>query len=92
MVLVARNEQDATIKKATAVIPDTLVLTRADFPVMNKKIKDCYPTAIVQAMFAACKKLRELLILSFFYYTGGHENEVGAKMWKDCPCLKRVAA
>ena len=31
IVIAARNEQDATIKRATAVIPNTLVLARADF-------------------------------------------------------------
>jgi len=61
VVLVARNEQDATVKKATAVIPNTLVLTRADFPKVNKKVKDYYPNEIVRAMFAACKNLRERL-------------------------------
>jgi hypothetical protein len=55
VVLVARDEQDSTIKRAMAVIPNTLVLTHADFPVVNKKIKDYYAAAVVQAMFAACK-------------------------------------
>lgn len=83
IVLVARNEQDATIKKATAVIPNTLVLTHTDFPVVNKKIKDYYPSSVVQAMFAACTSLRELLMLSLFYYTGCRENEVAHLYWTD---------
>lgn len=36
VVIVARNEQDATIAKATGVVPNTLVLTRADFPRLKK--------------------------------------------------------
>jgi hypothetical protein len=83
VVLVARNEQDATIKKATAIIPNTLVLTQADFPIVNKGIKDFYSAAQVKSLFAAAKNLRELLMLTLFYYTGGRENEVSHLFWSD---------
>lgn len=83
VVLVVRNEQDATIAKATAVIPNTLVLTRADFPKVNKKVKDYYPRSVVDAMFAACKNLRELVMLALFYYTGCREDEVAHLRWTD---------
>jgi hypothetical protein len=55
VVIVVRNEQEATIQKVTAVIPNTLVLARADFPKVNKKVKDYYPRSVVDAMVAACK-------------------------------------
>lgn len=83
VMIVVRNEQDATIAKATAVIPNTLVLTRADFPKVNKKVKDYYPKSVVDAMFAACKNLRELVMLALFYYTGCRENEVAHLRWTD---------
>ncbi len=83
VVIVVRNEQDATIAKATAVIPNTLVLTRADFPKVNKKVKDYYPKSLVDAMFAACKNLRELVMLALFYYTGCREDEVAHLRWTD---------
>jgi integrase len=83
VVLVARNEQDATIKKATAFIPNTLILTHADFPVVNKGIKDFYSAAQVKALFAAAKNLRERLMLSLFYYTGCREDEVAHLFWTD---------
>jgi len=83
VVLVARNEQDATIKKVTAIIPNTLILTQADFPVVNKGIKEFYSAAQVKALFAAAKNLRELLMLSLFYYTGCRENEVAHLFWTD---------
>jgi integrase len=83
VVIVVRNEQETTIAKATAVIPNTLVLTRADFPRVNKKIKDYYPRSVVDAMFAACKNLRELLMLALFYYTGCREDEVAHFRWND---------
>jgi integrase len=83
VVTVARNEQDATIKKATALIANTLVLTQADFPKVNKKIKDYYPATVVQAMFAACQNFREFLMLSLFYYTGCRENEIAHLHWTD---------
>ena len=83
VVIVVRNEQETTIAKATAVIPNTLVLTRADFPKVNKRIKDYYPRSVVDAMFAACKNLRELLMLALFYYTGCREDEVAHFRWND---------
>ena len=83
VVIVVRNEQDATIAKATAVIPNTMVLTRADFPKVNKKVKDYYPRSVVDAMFAASKNLRELVMLALFYYTGCREDEVAHLRWTD---------
>jgi len=83
VVIVVRNEQETTIAKATAVIPNTLVLTRADFPKVNKKIKDYYPRSVADVMFAACKNLRELLMLALFYYTGCREDEVAHFRWND---------
>jgi integrase len=83
VVNVVRNEQDATITKATAVIPNTLVLTRADFPKVNKKVKDYYPRPVVKAMFATAKNLRELVMLAFFFYTGCREDEVAHFRWND---------
>jgi integrase len=83
VVIVVRNEQDVTLAKATAVIPDTLFLIRADFPKVNRKVKDYYPHAVVKAMFAAAKNLRELVMLAFFYYTGCREDEVAHFRWND---------
>jgi integrase len=83
VVIVVRNEQEATIQKATTVIPNTLVLTRADFPKVNKKVKDYYPSPVVKAMFAAAKNLRELVMLALFYYTGCREDEVAHFRWND---------
>lgn len=83
VVIVVRNDQDATIAKATAVIANTLVLTRADFPKVNKKIKDYYPKSVVDAMFEACRNLRELVILALPYYTGCREDEVAHLRWTD---------
>jgi integrase len=76
-------EPTGTIAKATAVIPNTLVLTRADFPRVNKNVKDYYPRSVVDAMFAACKNLRELVMLALFYYTGCREDEVAHLRWTD---------
>jgi len=83
VVIVVRNEQDATIAKVTAIIPNTLVLTRADFPKVNKKVKDYYPHPVADAMFAAVKNLRELVMLALFYYTGCREDEVAHLRWTD---------
>jgi integrase len=83
VVIVVRNEQDATITKATAVIPNTLVLTRADFPKVNKKVKDYYPRPVVKSMFAAAKNLRELVMLALFFFTGCREDEVAHFRWND---------
>jgi integrase len=83
VVIVARNEQDVTIAKATAVVANTLVLTRSDFPKVNKKVKDYYPKSVVDAMFAACKNLRELVMLALFYYTGCREDEAAHVRWTD---------
>jgi len=83
IVIVSRNEQDANLAKVTAVIPNTLFLTRADFPKVNKKAKDYYPQSVVDTMFAACKNLRELLMLALFYYTGCREDEVAHFRWND---------
>jgi len=83
VVILARNEQDVTIAKATAVIPNTLILTRSDFPRANKKVKDYYPSPLVEVMFAAAKNLRELVMLGLFYYTGCREDEVAHFRWND---------
>jgi integrase len=83
VVIVVRNEQDVTLAKATAVIPNTLFLTRADFPKVNRKVKDYYPHPVVKAMFAAAKNLRELVMLALFYYTGCREDEVAHFRWND---------
>lgn len=66
-MIVARNEQEATLRKATAIIPNTLILAQADFPRVNRKVKDYYPKSVVDAMFAACKNLRELAMVALFY-------------------------
>jgi len=83
VVIEVRNEQDATIAEATAVIPNTLVVVRSDFPKVNKKVKDYYPRPVVKAMLAAAKNLRELVMLTLFYYTGCREDEVAHFRWND---------
>jgi integrase len=83
VVLIARNEQDATVKKATAVIPNTLILVSSDFPVVNRGIKDFYTQEQVKALFGACKNLRERLMLSLLYYSGCRENEIAHLFWSD---------
>jgi hypothetical protein len=85
VVLVARNEQDATVRKATAVIPNTLVLTRSDFPKINRGIKDFYSQAQVDALFAACKSLRERLMLSLFYFHGVPRGRGRSSLLDRCP-------
>lgn len=60
-----------------------MFLTRADFPKVNKKVKDYYPQSVVDVMFAACKNLRELVMLALFYYTGCREDEVAHFRWND---------
>jgi len=83
VVFVARGEQEATIMRATAVIPNTLILVASDFPVVNKNIPDHYTHEQVDALFAAAKNLWERLMLSVFYYTGMREDEVAHLYWSD---------
>ena len=72
-----------TLRKATVIIPNMLILTQADFPRVNRKVKDYYPKSVVDAMFAACKNLRELVMVAPFYYTGCREDEVAHSRWTD---------
>jgi integrase len=83
VVLVARGEQAATIMRATAVIPNTLILVASDFPIVNKNIPDHYTHEQIDALFAAAKNLWERLMLSTFYYTGMREGEVAHLYWSD---------
>jgi len=83
VVSVARGEQEATIMRATAVIPNTLILVASDFPVVNKNIPDHYTHGQVDALFAAAKNLWEQLMLSVFYYTWMREDEVAHLYWSD---------
>jgi integrase len=82
-VIVVRNEQELIIQEATAIIPNTLVLTRTDFPKVNKKVKDFYPRPVVGVMFSACRNLRELVMVALFFYTGCREAEVAHFRWNE---------
>src|SRR6267142_975215 len=83
VVLVERTEQDATLAKAGAVLANTLVLTSADFPTVNKGIPDYYNEEQVKALFGAAKNLWEKTALACFYYTGAREEEIAHLKWKD---------
>jgi integrase/recombinase XerD len=83
VVEVANNEQSATLKRAMAVVPNTLVLVSSDFPAVNRSTPDYYSDDQIDALFANASNLWERLMLSCFYYTGVREAEASHLYWTD---------
>jgi len=83
VVLVADTEQDATLRRATAVVPHTLILVSSDFPTVNRGTPDYYTDEQIDAVFGSAINLWERVMLACFYYTGMREAEVSHLYWTD---------
>jgi integrase/recombinase XerD len=83
VVLVADTEQDATLRRAMAVVPNTLILVSSDFPTVNRGTPDYYNDEQIDALFGNAINLRERVMLACFYYTGMREAEVSHLYWTD---------
>jgi hypothetical protein len=76
VVVVAKTEQDATLKRAMAFVPNTLILVASDFPTVNRGTPDYYSDEQIDSLFSHTTNLWERAMLACFYYTGMREAEV----------------
>ena len=62
VVLIADTEQDATLKRAMAFVPNTLILVASDFPTVNRGTPDYYSDQQIDALFGNTINLWERAI------------------------------
>jgi integrase len=83
VVEIAATEQNATVRRVTALIPNTLILVSSDFPTVNRSTPDYYSAQQIDALFSNTADLWERVMLACFYYTGMREAEVSHLYWTD---------
>jgi hypothetical protein len=64
VVIVADSERDATLKRAMAVVPNSLILVSSDFPTVNRGMPDYYCDDQIEGLFGNVINLWERVMLA----------------------------